>query len=185
MNYDDPLGRTYYACVPSSYLCEVAPLPPLPRPRATTPALQPRAASPNSSQPYPGTAAGSRPNVQTEDLGEKQIEELDAVGSREITTIAPGQFGNERAEPVIKEFWYSPRLQINLVTKRFDPRVSSSQIFTVIHVNLSEPDPRLFVVPDYQVIRVPSANAAAISASVMTPPPGAQPHAAAAATGSR
>ena len=76
---------------------------------------------------------------------------------------------------MIKEFWYSDRLQVNILTKRFDPRISASQTFTLTDINLSEPDPQLFIVPDYQMIPVPTPNAAALSASVMVAPLPRQP----------
>jgi hypothetical protein len=91
--------------------------------------------------------------VQDEALGQKTIESVDAAGSREITTLPAGEFGNQKAEPIIKEFWYSPRLGLNLVTKRFDPR-SGSQNFLVDHLSLSEPNPKTFEPPaDYRVMR--------------------------------
>jgi hypothetical protein len=82
--------------------------------------------------------------IQREDLGRNTIEDIDVLGSREITTIAAGVIGNEKPQPIVKEFWYSPRLQINVVTKRFDPRVSSIQNFNVTQIDRSEPDPKLF-----------------------------------------
>lgn len=92
-------------------------------------------------------------SVQQEALGQKTIEDVDAIGSREITTLPAGEFGNPRNEPIVKEFWYSPRLGINLVTKRFDPR-SGSQNFFVERLSLTEPDPKTFEPPaDYRVVR--------------------------------
>ena len=89
-----------------------------------------------------------------EALGQKTIESLDVVGSREVTTISVGAIGNEKAEPVVKEFWYSPRLQINVMTKRFDPRVSAIQNFEVGNINLTEPDPKLFEPPvGYRIVQ--------------------------------
>jgi hypothetical protein len=82
-----------------------------------------------------------------EALGQKTIESLDVVGSREVTTINAGAIGNEKAEPIVKEFWYSPRLQINVITKRFDPRVSAIQDFEVGNISLTEPDPKMFEPP--------------------------------------
>ncbi len=48
---------------------------------------------------------------------------------------------------MVKEFWYAPQLGINLVTKRFDPRVATIQNFTVTQINLSEPESKLFALP--------------------------------------
>jgi hypothetical protein len=82
-----------------------------------------------------------------EDLGRRTISGVDTEGSREIITLPAGVNGLERSEPVVKEFWYSPRLGVNVITKRFDPR-SGVQNFTVGDINQSEPDPKLFVVPE-------------------------------------
>jgi hypothetical protein len=91
--------------------------------------------------------------IEHEALGEKTIEDVQVTGSREITTIATGAIGNEKPEPIVKEFWYSPRLGINLIVKRFDPR-SGIQNFVVDHISLSEPDPKLFEPPlEYQIVR--------------------------------
>jgi len=74
-------------------------------------------------------------------------------GGAAITTLAAGEFGNTRSEPIVKEFWYSPRLGLNIITKRFDPR-SGSQNFIVNHLSLNEPDPRTFEPPaDYRIVR--------------------------------
>jgi hypothetical protein len=91
--------------------------------------------------------------ITHEALGQKTVENVDAIGSREITTLAAGKFGNQKSQPIVKEFWYSPRLGLNLVTKRFDPR-SGAQNFVVEKLSLSEPNASLFEPPaDYQVVR--------------------------------
>ena len=46
-----------------------------------------------------------------------------------------------------REFWYSPQLAINLLSKRTDPRFGM-QNFTVANVDLSKPDTKLFELPD-------------------------------------
>ena len=102
-----------------------------------------------------GCASAHRPGltVTQEALGQKTIEDVDVTGSREITTLPAGQIGNDKPQPIVKEFWYSPRLGINLVTNRFDPR-SGIENFVVDHVSLAEPDPKMFEPPaDYQVVR--------------------------------
>lgn len=98
---------------------------------------------------------GAGASVKTEDLGKKTVGELTLVGSREVTTIAAGAVGNQKAEPIVKEFWYSPELGINVITKRFDPRASAVQNFEVKDINLNEPDPKLFEPPaDYRVMKM-------------------------------
>jgi hypothetical protein len=75
------------------------------------------------------------------------------VGSREVTTLNVGVMGNEKPEPIVKEFWYSPRLGINVITKRFDPRASAIQNFVVGNINLEEPNPRMFEPPaGYRIV---------------------------------
>jgi hypothetical protein len=100
-----------------------------------------------------GSAHGPGATVQEEALGQKTIEDVDTIGSREITTLPAGRFGNDKPQPVVKEFWYSPRLGLNLITKRFDPR-SGSQNFVVSNISLDEPDPKTFEPPaSYKVVR--------------------------------
>jgi hypothetical protein len=100
-----------------------------------------------------GPLAAGRGTVTREALGQKRIEDVDVIGSREITTLSAGVVGNQKAEPIVKEFWYSPRLEINIITKRFDPRFGA-QNFIVSNVNQSEPDPKMFEPPaDFRVIK--------------------------------
>jgi hypothetical protein len=94
-------------------------------------------------------------SVTHENLGQKTVDGLQLAGSREITTINAGVIGNQKAEPIVKEFWYSPRLGINVITKQFDPRVSAAQNVEVGSIDLAEPDPKLFERPtDYKVVRM-------------------------------
>jgi hypothetical protein len=138
LEYQDPNRHELYRCQPSIKMCFVSPyvLPPAPVTQ--------------TSGPLPG----GRGSVTVEDLGRKTIGTLDAVGSREVTTINAGVAGNQRAEPTVKEFWYSPQLGINLVTKRFDPHASGIDDFEVENIQLTEPDPKIFEPPyDYQIVR--------------------------------
>jgi hypothetical protein len=54
--------------------------------------------------------------------------------------------GNSAPIDFTKEFWYSPKLGINLEVSRLDP-LHGDQIFKVTSVTLGEPDSRLFVLP--------------------------------------
>ena len=101
-----------------------------------------------------GPMPNGRGSIERDDLGRKTIEGVDVVGSREITTINAGVNGNEKSEPIVKEFWYSPRLGINVITKRFDPRFGV-QNFVVSNINQNEPDPKMFQPPaDYRVVKM-------------------------------
>src|SRR5215469_10316595 len=138
LDYSDPGRHEMYACRPQEKTCYVN-----------------RYYAPESVKLMP---AGPLPNgggsVTREELGQKTIDDLNLIGSREITTLNAGVVGNQKTEPIVKEFWYSPRLQINVITKRFDPRFGS-QNFVVSNVNQSEPDPKLFEPPaDYRVVKM-------------------------------
>ena len=101
--------------------------------------------------------------VINEDLGKQLVSGVEVTGTRESVTYNPGQFGNDRQVTVSKEFWYSPQLGLNLISKRSDPRFGT-QTFTVTNLTLAEPDPQLFEPPaGIQVIdrRLPAAPASA------------------------
>jgi hypothetical protein len=85
--------------------------------------------------------------IKNEDLGSGQRDGVDVIGSRQTTTIAAGVAGNEKPMEIVKEFWYSQQLGVNLYTSRMDPRLWSVQTFTVTQLNRSEPDPKLFNPP--------------------------------------
>jgi hypothetical protein len=146
LEYMDPSRHEFYSCVPQQKTCYASQL--------QEPVLTAMPAGMNGLRAC-GCASPRNQGmtVENEALGQKTIEEVEVIGSREVTTIAAGQIGNQKAEPIVKEFWYSPRLGVNLVTKRFDPR-SGMQNFIVDHVSLNEPDPKLFEPPaDYRVVR--------------------------------
>jgi hypothetical protein len=93
------------------------------------------------------------PNVKDEPLGDKNEDDLELVGTREITTITQGAIGNSKPEPIVKEFWYSPLLGVNVVTKRFDPR-SGSENFLVTNISRNEPGAELFEPPQsFRIVR--------------------------------
>jgi hypothetical protein len=137
LDYQDPNRHELYICRPDTQTCMAY--------RYNAPVAV--------GQPEAGLVANGGASVKLENLGQKVIDGLDLTGSREITTIKAGVIGNQNAEPIVKEFWYSPRLGINVITKRFDPRVSAAQNFEVGSINLSEPDAKLFERPsEYKVI---------------------------------
>ena len=84
--------------------------------------------------------------LSREDLGKNEVEGVETIGTRETVTTSAGAMGNDREVALTKEFWYSPKLAINLVVKRLDP-VQGTQTFTVRNLQLAEPDARLFTVP--------------------------------------
>jgi hypothetical protein len=92
-----------------------------------------------------------RNTSKTESLGSKVIEGVQAVGKRSIETIQAGRMGNERPIDIINETWYSPELQMVVMSKHSDPR-SGDVVYTLTNIQRAEPDPAMFQVPgDYQL----------------------------------
>lgn len=132
---DDPNLHERTLCRPGSKTCRVFPYN--------------RVASAEKPPSFP--AAITLPNgvtVKNEDLGRNTIAGVDCLGSREIRTFPAKLLGTDHDEPAIKEFWYAPRLGIDLLTKRFDPRLAISQTFSVTDLTLTEPDPKTFAIPE-------------------------------------
>lgn len=90
-----------------------------------------------------------RPN--TESLGQQVIEGVLCEGRRTTITIPAGEVGNELPLTIVNEQWYSPELQVYVMTRQSDPR-SGETIYRLTNINRSEPDRALFEVPsDYTI----------------------------------
>ena len=89
--------------------------------------------------------------AKKEDLGRRTIEGVIADGTRTTTTIPAGQMGNERPIDIVSERWYSPELQVLVMSKDTDPRMGETT-YQLINLSRAEPSPFLFEIPpDYQV----------------------------------
>ena len=82
-----------------------------------------------------------------EDLGIRDIDGIETHGSRDTTTLNPGVFGNDRPLVTTREFWHSTRLGINLLSILDSPR-SGKQTFTLTDISFSEPDTKLYELPE-------------------------------------
>ena len=114
----------------------------------------------------PPGAGGARPsrgprqrpdaaNVRTESLGRQTISGVPADGTRTTRTIPAGQIGNAQPIQIVSESWYSADLQLNLVSRRSDPR-SGETVVQLNNLSRAEPPSTLFVVPgDFQVAEQP------------------------------
>ena len=79
------------------------------------------------------------------------ISGVPADGTRTTVTIPAGQIGNAQPIQIISETWYSPDLQITVLSKRSDPR-SGERVFQLNSLSRAEPPSTLFVVPaDFKV----------------------------------
>jgi len=101
----------------------------------------------------PGQAYDQRGSLATESLGARTIEGFDVTGTRETITFRAGVLGNDQPIRIVNEIWYSPALQMNLLTVRDDPRFGT-QTFTVTDIGTDVPDPKLFTLPaDARIIK--------------------------------
>ena len=90
-------------------------------------------------------------NEVKQDLGKQMIEGVEAEGTRTTITIPAGEIGNERAIEIVSERWYSPELQLVVMTRNNDPR-SGEMTYKLTNINRSEPAKSLFEVPsDYNI----------------------------------
>lgn len=126
----DPVGHQLFICVPSAHLCQVQ-----------------EYSAPHFAPPITAATAANRPGAPSrEDLGQQSIAGLEVAGTLETDVIESGAIGNDRPMLVKREFWYSPQLGVNLLSKREDPRFGS-QTFELSDIVLGEPDAKLFRMP--------------------------------------
>lgn len=126
----DPVLHRLFICVPQELVCQLEVF---------------------SAPPFaPAPTAGATPNhpggPTEENLGKQSVSGLETVGTRETTLIPTGQIGNNSPILMRREFWYSPQLGVNLISKREDPRFGV-QNFEVTDIILGDPDSKLFEVP--------------------------------------
>lgn len=127
----DPVSHEFYICVPQERVCQVELF-----------------TAPNFVRPpNAGGAAPTQSGSPTlEDLGKQSVAGLETLGTRETAVIETGAIGNDSPMMIRREFWYSPQLGVNLISKLQDPRVGI-QNFEVSDIVLGEPDAKLFALP--------------------------------------
>ena len=130
LEISDPSAHKKYFCAVQQQTCEVFAY-------ASPPAVV---------QSSGGQVPAGKGNFTRESLGTSLLNGVEAVGTRETTVLNTGVIGNDRPISIVREFWYSPRLGINLIEKRSDPR-SGTVTIGVTEISLTEPDAKYFVVP--------------------------------------
>lgn len=97
-------------------------------------------------------------NAATESLGADTMQGLSVLGTRVTRTIPAGQIGNVQPILITTDKWYSPDLQIDVMTVHSDPRTGTTTT-SLINLSRNEPNPSLFTVPAGYTITMPgSAN---------------------------
>ena len=125
-----PVTHTKYFCDPSLRECELR--------SYNMPVTEPVVPA--------GEIANGTRYLSRASLGTKTMEGVETIGTRETITIQTGIIGNSAPVDSTKEFWYSPKLGLNLQVLRLDP-LHGDQLFNVTDLKLAEPDARLFVLP--------------------------------------
>ena len=85
-------------------------------------------------------------NEVKEDLGKQTIEGVEAEGTRTTVTIPAGEICNERPIEIVSERWYSPELQLVVMSRHSDPRTGETT-YKLPNINRVEPAKSLFEVP--------------------------------------
>jgi hypothetical protein len=96
--------------------------------------------------------------VAKESLGTQTINGVSAQGTRYTRTIPAGQIGNDKPLTIVKEEWYSPDLQIVVLSKHSDP-FTGTATYAVTNIQRTAPNATLFSVPSgYTVSDAPIGN---------------------------
>ncbi len=102
-----------------------------------------------ATRPY--AAGETTMAVDTQSLGTQDIEGVRAEGTRTTTTIPAGAIGNELPIEMVGERWYSPELQVVVMTRRSDPRFGET-VYRLTNIVRAEPAASLFQIPaDVQI----------------------------------
>ncbi len=132
------------------------PTPPLP-PGASGMALPPTPPLP----PMPGiqtlrfeSTAKLGKGVSTQ-LGNKEFDGVRAEGRSTVWTIPAGEVGNKNPINITSESWYSPELQVTVMSRYHDPRTGES-LYRLANIQRGEPAADLFKVPEEAITKVPA-----------------------------
>lgn len=113
----------------------------------------------------------SKAEAKTEKLEARNVEGVQAEGTRITTTIPAGDIGNEQPIQIVDERWYSPELQVVVMTRHSDPRFGETT-YRLTNVQRGEPNAALFQVPsDYTVKEAPGMGTGVRTMRRRTAPP--------------
>ncbi len=102
--------------------------------------------------PGAGPAPGRGGAGKDESLGRQTMEGVPVDGTRSTHVIPAGQVGNEQPISIVTERWYSPDLQVFVLTRHSDPRAGET-VTRLTNLTRGEPAHSLFEVPaDFKVV---------------------------------
>lgn len=93
----------------------------------------------------------------TKELGMRDIDGVKAEGKVRTYEIPAGEVGNRNAIVVSDETWFSPELQVTVLTKHSDPRTGDN-IYRLGSIKREEPPASLFAVPSDYAVKDVMAN---------------------------
>lgn len=82
-----------------------------------------------------------------EELGTRTIEGIEVTGTRDTTVVKAGVMGNDQEMKIVREFWHSDKLGVNLLSILSDPRIGT-ETFTLSDISVTEVDPKYFQLPE-------------------------------------
>jgi hypothetical protein len=103
--------------------------------------------------------------MKKESLGKQAIEGVECTGTKETATIPAGAVGNERAIETVTERWYSPELQLEIMTKTTDPRFGETT-YRLGNIVRAEQPKSLFEVPADYKLEEPAVNVKVMKSDV-------------------
>ncbi len=89
---------------------------------------------------------GQPDGAKTESLGTKLIEGVSTEGTRVTFEIPVGRVGNDKPIHVVSERWFSPELQVLVMSKDLDP-IAGEHVFKLVNIRRAEPASELFAIP--------------------------------------
>ena len=123
----DPVKHALYICATEQHVCQLEEFSPV-----------------EGNDP---SALGKEPTGPgIEHLGKQTIEGIETRGVRQSVEIPAGQIGNDRVLVATREYWYAPKLGVNLLSTRDDPQYGKQE-FRVTEIVLGEPNASLFEPP--------------------------------------
>jgi hypothetical protein len=110
---------------------------------------------------------GNSSQATITNLGSQTIQGLNVTGTLTTRVIPAGQMGNDQAITITDEKWYSPDLQMTVLTKHIDPR-SGETDFAMQNISRTAPDASLFSPPSSYTL---TTRVAGEGRGMMPPPP--------------
>ena len=92
------------------------------------------------------SASQKGPEGRTEALGTKTIEGVTVEGTRITFELPAGHMGNNKTLSVTEEKWFSPELQVVVLSRHVDP-IGGEHVFKLLNIKRAEPVAELFSVP--------------------------------------